>query len=191
MNPHMETPPMTDLIRRMDAIQACQVGPSDEWARATKDGYNQAATDCQRNILRIEPAPNAGAGKVKPLVWYKENERCWSAHWGFATYSVYLRDDGQYSMRMSWSLLMTDGYFAALEAAKAAAQSDYAARILAAIETTPDPRDAVIARLVEAMLELRLVVENINGEDYLDRELKRLSLIRIDDILAAAKEVMK
>ena len=57
-------------------------------------------------------------------------------------------------------------------------------------ETTPDPRDAVIARLVEAMLELRLVVENINGEDYLDRELKRLSLIRIDDILAAAKEVM-
>ena len=58
---------MTDLIRRMDAIQACQVGPSDEWARATKDGYNQAATDCQRNILRIEPAPNAGAVIFSPM----------------------------------------------------------------------------------------------------------------------------
>ena len=45
-----------DLIHRMDAVQACQVGPSDEWAKATKDGYNQAATDCSLNIMRIEPA---------------------------------------------------------------------------------------------------------------------------------------
>ena len=45
-----------DLIHRMDAIQACQVGPSDEWSKATKSGYEQAATDCQRNILRIKPA---------------------------------------------------------------------------------------------------------------------------------------
>lgn len=45
-----------DLINRMDAVQACQVGPSDEWAKATKDGYNQAATDCAFNILKIKPA---------------------------------------------------------------------------------------------------------------------------------------
>ena len=45
-----------DPIHRMDAIQACQVGPSDEWSKATKSGYEQAATDCQRNILRIKPA---------------------------------------------------------------------------------------------------------------------------------------
>ena len=44
------------LINRMDAVQACQVGPSDEWAKATKDGYNQAATDCAFNILKIKPA---------------------------------------------------------------------------------------------------------------------------------------
>jgi hypothetical protein len=74
------------------------------------------------------------AVRVKPLVWFEESDRCWSAHWGFATYSVYLRDDGQYSMRMSWSLLMTDGYYGSLEAAKAAAQADYAARILSAVE---------------------------------------------------------
>ena len=47
---------MSDLIRRMDAVQACQVGPSDEWSRSTKDGYNQAATDCVRNILRLAAA---------------------------------------------------------------------------------------------------------------------------------------
>jgi len=45
-----------DLINRMDAIQACQVGPSDEWSKATKSGYEQAATDCARNILKISPA---------------------------------------------------------------------------------------------------------------------------------------
>ena len=44
---------MSDLIRRMDAVQACQVGPSDEWSRSTKNGYNQAATDCAMNMLRI------------------------------------------------------------------------------------------------------------------------------------------
>lgn len=47
---------MSDLISRMDALQACQVGPSDEWSRSTKSGYNQAATDCAMNILRIAPA---------------------------------------------------------------------------------------------------------------------------------------
>jgi hypothetical protein len=44
---------MSDLIRRMDAVQACQVGPSDEWSRDTKSGYNQAATDCAMNMLRV------------------------------------------------------------------------------------------------------------------------------------------
>ena len=57
---------MSDLIRRMDAVQACQVGPSDEWSRSTKSGYNQAATDCAMNMLRI-PA-------VQPDVRIKEYE---------------------------------------------------------------------------------------------------------------------
>jgi hypothetical protein len=45
-----------DLISRMDAVQATRVGPSDEWSRATKDGYELAATDCMMNILKIPPA---------------------------------------------------------------------------------------------------------------------------------------
>lgn len=47
---------MTDLISRMSAIQACNVGASDEWSKSTKSGYTQAALDCKRNILRIKPA---------------------------------------------------------------------------------------------------------------------------------------
>ena len=59
---------MSDLVLRMDAIQACQVGPSDEWAKATKSGYMQAATDCARNILRIEPQPDPRDEVIKGLV---------------------------------------------------------------------------------------------------------------------------
>ncbi|CAK0769552.1 hypothetical protein CCP3SC1AL1_470011 [Gammaproteobacteria bacterium] len=45
-----------DLISRMDAVQATRVGPSDEWSRDTKIGYELAATDCMMNILKVLPA---------------------------------------------------------------------------------------------------------------------------------------
>lgn len=45
-----------DLISRMDAVQATRVGPSDEWSRDTKSGYELAATDCMMNILKVPPA---------------------------------------------------------------------------------------------------------------------------------------
>jgi hypothetical protein len=45
-----------DLIRRMDAVQATRVGPSDEWSRDTKSGYELAATDCMMHILKVPPA---------------------------------------------------------------------------------------------------------------------------------------
>lgn len=48
---------MSDLIRRIDAIQACQVAPSGEWSDARKSGYNQAATDCAMALLKCEPVP--------------------------------------------------------------------------------------------------------------------------------------
>ena len=58
---------MSDLIRRIDAVQACQVGPSDEWSRSTKDGYNQAATDCAMNILRIPAVHMATNAELEAL----------------------------------------------------------------------------------------------------------------------------
>lgn len=57
-----------DLIRRMDAIRACQVGPSDEWSKSTKDGYNQAATDCAMNILRIPTSTDLADALAVPEI---------------------------------------------------------------------------------------------------------------------------
>jgi len=152
---------MTDLIPRMDAIQACQVGPSDEWSKATKSGYEQAATDCQRNILRIKPAAADPAQvRVKPLVWVGDG------HWHSGDNEGWLEEantpfDWGYAVEFGtldtgpWKVSSTFGSdivkFDTPSAAKAAAQADYEARILAALEPQPDPRDAVIARLVEAL----------------------------------------
>jgi len=46
---------MTDLIRRMDAIQACQVGPSDEWARATNGPAGSGWIWCQTRETQTPP----------------------------------------------------------------------------------------------------------------------------------------
>jgi hypothetical protein len=62
-----------DFIRRIDAMQACQVGPSDEWSKSTRDGYNQAATDCAMNMLRV-PAVTVQA-QIDAAV-AAERERC-------------------------------------------------------------------------------------------------------------------
>lgn len=75
-----------DMIRRIDAMHACQVGPSDEWAMATKSGYNQAATDCAMNILRIEPVASPAPEqlmadpRVKSLVEAVTNRIKWGGH---------------------------------------------------------------------------------------------------------------
>ena len=67
---------MSDLIRRIDAVQACQVGPSDEWSRSTKSGYNQAATDCAMNILRVPAVqPDTVQAQIDAAV-LAERERC-------------------------------------------------------------------------------------------------------------------
>jgi hypothetical protein len=45
---------MSDLIPRHMAVAACAIGPSDEWSKSTRSGYEQAALDCTMNILRVE-----------------------------------------------------------------------------------------------------------------------------------------
>ena len=186
------TNPTPALINRMDAIQACQVGPSDEWSKSTKSGYAQAATDCARNILRIEPAtptpdPNAGAVKVKPLVWRETGTDRFSAKG--EDYKVVTDGTGWAFCPEDWPPF--GGYpYETLDEAKAAAQADYAARILSAIETTPDPRDEVIARLMEASDALRTKHEYMmRGRAW---SMTHMQIVcQFDAALAAAKEVMK
>lgn len=50
---------MTDLIKRDDALAACDIVPPDEWHLYSRDGYEFAAHDCIRNIAAlpaIDPA---------------------------------------------------------------------------------------------------------------------------------------
>lgn len=126
------------------------------------------------NTRTPTPAPNAAAVKVKPLEWVR----------GIVDYAKPLPGIKYISCSTTphgcWAWWLDgDNSTRTVERdkkhAKAAAQADYAARILAAIETTPDPRDAVIARLVEAL-------ESIIGQCSIDREI-------IANAIAAAKEV--
>lgn len=143
----------TDMIRRMDAVQACQAGPSDEWSRATRDGYNQAATDIAMNMLRIPAVTPAVI--VEPLGWFEvERGNNGYGKWNAEGYTVQkieglflLSFDGE--SRSTWR-------FPTPEAAKAAAQSDYEARILSALTIQPaDPlSDPRVKALVEAAKNL-------------------------------------
>ena len=134
-----------DLIRRGDAIAACAVGPSDEWARATKSGYTQAATDCTFNVLRI-PAVQV---TLKPLEWglvttmYEPCE-AYEAISPVGVYVVAQDEDSPSRVNVEYGvgpdtfhkgqpLLLN--VVLSFAAAKAAAQADYEGRILAALES--------------------------------------------------------
>jgi len=66
---------------------------------------------------------------------------------------------------------------------------DYAYRVGPLQDEDPTPVAAAMAvpEVVMHMAELREVVQNISGEDSLDRELTRAALVRIDAALAAMK----
>lgn len=103
--------------------------------------------------------------KIKPLVWH--NFDAWT-HWAEAvcgTYHVEERNGyWQVELRVGGlvhAVTETDDTTPAdLDAAKAAAQADYSARILAALEA---PDAGVVAELVEAAKALKAIVEEIRG----------------------------
>jgi hypothetical protein len=94
--------------------------------------------------------------RVKDLVWFDygtaqhPNSQGSVAEASDATYRVSLIGD-------RWHGTWTAETFDTLEAAKAAAQADYTARILAALETAPDamadPRVVALVEAVERMME--------------------------------------
>lgn len=132
-----------DLIRRGDAME---IGSAHGW---DTDLFRSAIAALPA-VASSQPADLAQV-KVKPLVWISTGENRYSAK--SEDYKVVT--DGK-----CWAFCPEDwppfaGYpYLTADAAKAAAQADYEARILAAIEPQPDPRDEVIARLVEAATHL-------------------------------------
>ena len=99
-------------------------------------------TDHEAEIARLtaeRDAALAGAVKVKPLVWFETQSEiphhAWEAWTGFGRWVIFLRFQ---SMNAATYWIFSLGY-PTLEAAQAAAQADYAARILAALEDTGEP----------------------------------------------------
>lgn len=131
---------MTDLISREAAIAACDALVH---LKNQRHGYKTAwgAMDC-REAIRALPA-QAPAVKVKPLVWEVtdwssgdgvkgENDCGWAAgttlnSWGYSIDWL----GGEFEVDLDGK---AKSRHPTLEAAKAAAQADYEARILAAIE---------------------------------------------------------
>lgn len=135
---------------------ACSVCPSEmrrilHWADEGGEGKDYLFSTWNR---RADLAAVPAQVRVKPLVWTTRS----GAPTAFGIYIVTCEDHDDVTV---WFVLFGGkalarcGEHRTEEAAKAAAQSDYEASILAAIEPQPDPRDEVIARLVEA-LENRL-----------------------------------
>lgn len=136
--------------------------------------------------------------RVKPLVWVDKYRPVASPQ----AYQIWPDNGGSgapddpieiFDGFMLYSpTMMGLGIHSTIEAAKAAAQADYEARILAAIEPQPASRDAVIARLVEAADGLISYLidktESEIGRECRDRDLP-VEVRRALAAIAAAKAV--
>ena len=92
--------------------------------------------------------------RVKPLVWQDFSDRGAKAQaWNEANYMIQRWSDKRWEISASYPgystfIEETDRFYPTLAVAKAAAQADYEARILAALEPAPD-----VAELVETTLD--------------------------------------
>lgn len=117
-----------DLIRRGDALKALDWG----------DIYGRNAQDAINAIPAVQPT-------VKPLVWRDDGTNGHETDHAFGFYEVYPSPEGDMLSRDG----VDSGVFPTLEAAKAAAQTDYEARILSALDMQPTVSPDVAA-LVDA-----------------------------------------
>lgn len=179
----------------MTAPERIYMKPNDMyengWARPIDtDQFDEEATEYVRaDLAAVQPAQGdyfegleegikIGRGeaqpaqvRVKPLVWdYSPESMSFYAAWVNARYRI--EDRSQHGK--GFFVLSLDRFFEAteptLDAAKAAAQADYEARTLAALEPQPisksadlhDPRDEVIARLVDALEQFLIEYDEVD-----------------------------
>lgn len=108
--------------------------------------------------------------RVKPLEWNQSGRNCIRAETSTDTYEIL---DGWVNGKFLLRSRHSDEWRDTLIAAKAAAQADYEARILAAIEIQPDPRDAaVIMQLVEAAEAQLQYMDMCGDKGDLERNLR-------------------
>ena len=70
---------------------------------------------------------------VKALEWVSDGDEHWKASALTGSYHIIRGHTDSYRLRMSWSMLVSDGDFDAKEEAQAAAQADYSRRIRSAL----------------------------------------------------------
>ena len=126
------------------AVETCNI----HFAQV-RDAWNRRA-----DLAAVQPAQV----RVKPLVFNFLNLRryAYSAHSIVGYYEIHHEAD-LFSVWYSGSRIQH--VIPTIDLAKAAAQADYEARIFAALETQPDPRDEVIKGLVDAVEDV------MNGEN--------------------------
>jgi hypothetical protein len=155
-------------IRRGDAMKAALEVMN--WHRGESDidfGAYAACGDVHQAIAAL-PAVQPVV-TVKPLVWDDFEGRAAKAQaWKRANYLItWWKSRGQFEVVASYPGYQGEaigaGFYPTIEAAKAAAQADYAARILAALDVQPAPVDPKVAALVDAAKGVKAIIEGIQG----------------------------
>jgi len=142
MTPEQLTPTVNDMISRAAAIAILE----DEMP----GHYLSKKTQIVAKLRAL----TAYEVEVRELEWVDFEGRGAKAQaWNAANYMIQKWSDGRYEISASYpgysnSIAGIDRYYPSIEAAKAAAQSDHAARIRSALTATPA---ADVARLVDWM----------------------------------------
>lgn len=126
-----------DLIRRGDAKQCCTDELRNTMQLLSNPPQSSAAWDA-RNAINAIPAVQP---TVKPLVWRDDGTNGHETDHAFGFYEVYPSPEGDMLSRDG----VDSGVFPTLEAAKAAAQADYEARILSALDMQPTVSPELLA----------------------------------------------
>lgn len=149
-----------EAIAAIPAFAASQPSALETCGRCMGSGYGghpdngALCIDCNGSggvaaSQPADPVTNADSRQrvmVKPLVWEEVNPGVFVAE---SSLGVWSRFDGHYMRPDASGGIASDN-------PEAAAQADYAARIMSAIDVHPDPRDAQIAALVEAAKALEM-----------------------------------
>lgn len=164
-----------DLIRRGDALAVIVKAQTASCTCLTKtDDPSWHRDGCTYRVLRdveamidhVQPvAIPADEVAVKPLEWVDFADRGAKAQaWNDANYMIQKWSDGRWEISASYpgystSIYGMDRFHPTLEAAKAAAQADYEARIMAALNV-----QTVSVQTVTVQDAARLVADAINSD---------------------------
>lgn len=194
-----------DLIRRGDAIAVIVKAQTASCTCLTKtDDPSWHRDGCKYRVLRdveamiahVQPvAIPAAEVAVKPLEWVDFADRGAKAQaWNDANYMIQKWSDGRWEISASYpgystSIYGMDRFHPTLEAAKAAAQADYDARIMADL-------DVQSITVQDAARDADLLLSAYSAVIVLHRMLRRAGLARgiavarkiADEIVAAHPE---